>query len=220
VSCLPGAGNSSPPPIHSIGPGGGRAADRTTWLPSRANCLVPVTALSPIYRALCKAERGQAGLLESIAPQGWTSLWHVHSRAQPHGHSACTSLAPAVCKVAIATRRIVGLTDRTVPCTSRNVGRTRPRTAPLDGLEGLRRFLPHVWPDGLQKVRHFGVLHASCAVPRAPIRLRLGQGPSSDDLAPQRQPPPRPAARGPICGAPMPVVMRLGTSPRALVDTG
>jgi hypothetical protein len=208
------------PHIHYIVPGGGLSADRTTWLPSRANFFVPVKALSPIYRALFKAEMRQAGLLEDINPQVWTIPWNVHSRANHHGHSAFPYLAPYVFKVAISNRRIVGLKDRTVTFTYRKVGRTRPRTAHLDVMEFLRRFLQHVLPDGLQKVRHFGFLHASCAVPLATIRLMMGQGPSSDALSPQRQPPPQPAARCPTCGAPMRVVMRLWTSHCAFVDTG
>jgi hypothetical protein len=163
---------------------------------------------------------GQAGLLEHIDPQVWTIPWHVHSRAKHHGHSAFTSLAPSVVKVALSNSRIVGLKDRTVTFTYWKVGRTRPRTAHLDVMECLRRFLQHVVPDGLQKVRHCGLLHASGAVPLATIRLLMGQGRSSDDLAPQRPPPPRPAARGPICGAPMRVVMRLWTSHCDVVDTG
>ena len=208
------------PHIHDIAPGGGLSEDRTTWRPSRANFFVPVKALSPISRALCKAEMGQASLLEPIDPQVWTIPWNVHSRAKHHGHSACTSLAPSVCKVALSNSRIVGLQDRTVTFTYRKVGRTRPRTAHLDVMEFLRRFLQHVLPDGLQKVRHCGLLHASCAVPLATIRLLLGQGRSRDALAPQRPPPPRPAARCPICGAPMRVVMRLWTSHCDVVDTG
>jgi hypothetical protein len=82
------------PHIHSIVPGGGRSADRSAWLPSRANFFVPLKALSPISRALCKEDMRQAGLLEHIAPQGWTIPWNVHSQANHHGHSACTSLAP------------------------------------------------------------------------------------------------------------------------------
>lgn len=208
------------PHIHYIVPGGGLSADRTTWLPSRANFFVPVKALSPIYRALFKAEVSQAGLLEDIDPQVWTIPWNVHSRANHYGHSAFTYLAPYVFKVAISNRRIVGLKDRTVTFTYRKVGSTRLRTAHLDVMEFLRRFLQHVLPDGLQKVRHFGFLHASCTVPLATIRLLMGQGLSSNALAPQRRPPPQPTARCPTCGAPMRVVMRLWTSHCAFVDTG
>jgi hypothetical protein len=208
------------PHIHDIVPGGGLSVDRSAWVPSRANFFVPVTARSPICRALCKDAMRQAGLLEHIAPQVWCLPWHVHSQANHHGHSACTSLAPSVFKVAIANRRLVSLTDRTVTCTSRKVGSARPRPVHLDGLEFLRRFLQHVLPDGFVKVRPFGVLHASCAVPLATIRLLIGQGHASDDLPPPRQPPPPRAARCPTCGAPMRVVMRLWTSHSGFVDTG
>jgi Putative transposase len=208
-----------PPHIHSIVPGGGLSKDRTTWQPSRANFLVPVTALSPISRALFQEEMRQAGLLEQIAPRVWTIPWHVHSQAHHHGHAAFTSLAPSVCKVAISNRRIVGLQDRTVTFTYRQVGSTRPRTAHLDVMALLRRFLQHVLPDGFMKVRHFGLLHASCAIPLATIRLMMVPGPPSEGPPmPIVSLPPR-VALCPAGGAPMRVVMRLWTSPKGFVDT-
>jgi putative transposase/transposase-like zinc-binding protein len=208
------------PHIHDIVPGGGLSKDRTTWLPSRANFFVPVKALSPIYRAICKEGMRQAGLLEHIAPQVWTRPWNVHRQARHHGHSAFTSLAPSVCKVAISTQRLVSLTDRTVTFTSRTVGRARLRTTRLDVLEFLRRFLQHVLPHGFMKVRHCGFLHASCAIPPETIRLMMVQGHPNEGQPTQHKPPQPLAAHCPTCGAPMRVVMRVWTSPRAFVDTG
>jgi len=208
------------PHIHDIVPGGGLSPDRTAWRSARANFLVPVKALSPIYRALVKEEMHRAGLLERIDPQVWTIPWNVHSQAKHHGHSAVTYLAPYVFKVAISNHRLVRLTDRTVTFTSRKVGSARLRTTHLDVMEFLRRFLQHVLPHGFMKVRHFGFLHASCAVPLATVRLLMGQGPPSEGRPPQRPPPPPRAARCPTCGASMRVVMRLWTSPRAFIDTG
>jgi hypothetical protein len=208
------------PHIHYLVPGGGLSEDRTTWRPSRANFFVPVKALSPIYRAIFKEDMRQAGLLEHIDPQVWTIPWNVHSQANHHAHSAFTSLAPYVFKVAISNSRIVSLKDRTVTFTYRKVGSTRLRTAHLDVLEFLRRFLQHVLPDGFVKVRHFGFLHASCAIPPATIRLMIVQGPPSDDKPPPRKPPQPLAVRCPTCGAPMRIVMRLWTSNNSFVDTG
>src|SRR4029450_766253 len=139
--------------------------------PARATCLVPVKALPPIYRALFKKERGQAGLLEHIAPQVWTIPWNVPSQAHHHGRSAFTSLAPSVFTVALPPHRLVSRTERTVTFTSRKVGSARPRTAHLDVMACLRRFLQHVLPEGFMKVRHCGVLHSSCALPLATLRL-------------------------------------------------
>src|SRR5262245_3301802 len=208
------------PHIHSLVPGGGLSEDRTAWLPSRANFFVPVKALSPIYRALCKEDMRQAGLLEHIALQGWSIPWNVHSQADHHGHSAFTSLAPSVFKVAISNQRLVSLQDRTVTCTYRKVGRARLRTTPLDVSEFLRRFLPHVLPHGFMQVRHFGFLPASWAIPPTTIRLLIVQGHLRDSQPPQRQPPHALATRCPTCGAPMRIALRVWPSPKAFVETG
>jgi hypothetical protein len=208
------------PHIHYIVPGGGLSKDRMTWRPSRANFFVPVKALSPIYRALFKEEMRHAGWLEHIDPQVWTLPWNVHSQANHHSHSAFTYLAPDVFRVAISNPRLVSLTDRTVTFTYRKVGSARPRLLRLDALEFIRRFLQHVLPDGFMKVRHFGFLPASCALPLATIRLLIVQGQPMEGK-PRRSisPPPR-VALCPACGVPMRVVMRLWAANGIFADTG
>ena len=207
------------PHIHYMVPGGGLSKDRPTWRPARANCFVPVKALSPISRALCKDARCHAGLREPIAPQGWTIPWNVHSQANHHGSSAFTSLAPYVFKGAISNHRIVGLQDRTVTFTYRKVGSARLRTTHLDVLEFIRRFLQHVLPEGFQKVRHCGLLHARCTLSLATIRRWIVQEPASEDQPPLRQPQFPRAACCPTCGTPMRVVLRRWSSSRDFVDT-
>jgi len=208
------------PHIHYIVPGGGLSEDRTTWLPSRANFYVPVKALSPIYRALFKEAMDQAGLLAQIDPLVWQTNWNVHSQANPNGHTSFKYLAPYVFKVAISNSRIVSLKDRTVTFTYRKPGSSRLRTTHLDVMEFLRRFLQPVLPDGFMKVRHFGFLHASCAIPTDTLRLMILQAHPSDFKPTQSGPSAPLAALCPTCGAPMRVVMRLWTSNRAFVDTG
>ena len=208
------------PHIHSIVPGGGLSEDRTTWRPSRANFFVPVKALSPIYRALFQEDMRQAGLLEHINPQVWTIPWNVHSQANHNGHSAFTYLAPYVFKVAISNQRIVSLKDHTVTFTYRKPASTRPRTTTLDVMEFLRRFLQHVLPDGFMKVRHFGFLHASCAIPHDTLCRMILKAHPIDGKPTRIVPPQPPVVLCPTCGAQMRVVMRLWTSNRAFVDTG
>jgi hypothetical protein len=160
-----------------------------------------------------------AGLLEHITPQVWTLPWNVQSQAPPHGHSAFTSRAPSVFRVAISTQRIVSRQDRTVTFTYRTVGSTRPRTTDLDVMECIRRFLQHVVPDGFMKVRHFGFLHARCAIPTDTLRLMIVQAhPMAFKPMPSVSPAPL-ATRCPTCGAPMRLVRRLWTSHRACVET-
>src|SRR5687768_3059235 len=187
------------PHIHYIVPGGGLSGDRKTWLPSRANFYVPVKALSPIYRALFKDAMDQAGWLAQIDPRVWQTNWNVHSQANPNGHTSFTYLAPYVFKVAISNSRIVSLKDRTVTFTYRKPGSSRPRTTHLDAIEFLRRFLQHVLPDGFMKVRHFGFLHASCAIPTNTLRLMIVQA-HRIDFKPTHSGPPAPlAALCPTC---------------------
>ena len=71
------------PHIHSIVPGGGLSQDREAWLPSRTNFSVPVRALSPSYRALCKQEMRAAGQLAQIDPHVWTTYGTSTARPIP-----------------------------------------------------------------------------------------------------------------------------------------
>jgi hypothetical protein len=87
-------------------------------------------------------------------------------------------------------------------------------------MEFIRRFLQHVLPDGFMKVRHFGFLLASCALPLDTIRQLLVQAHPIDGKLMQRHPPQPPAACCPTCGIPMRVVMRLWTANRTFADTG
>jgi hypothetical protein len=82
------------PHMPYIVPGGGLSKPRTTWRPSRDNFFVPVSALSPLSRAIFKEDMRHAGLLEHIDPQVWNLPWNVHSQAGANGHTAFPSLAP------------------------------------------------------------------------------------------------------------------------------
>ncbi|MCZ6875057.1 MAG: transposase [bacterium] len=208
------------PHIHYIVPGGGLAKDRAEWRPSRANFFVPVKALSPIYRAIFKQEMQHAGLIERIDSQVWNIDWNVNSQANPTGAASFKYLAPYVFKVAISNSRIVSLNDRTVTFTYRKPGSGRQPTTNLDVLEFIRRFLQHVLPDGLMKVRHFGFMNASCAIKIDIIRLMIVKQ-YAIAFKPTHLADPTPfVAACPTCGAQMQLVMRLWTASRAFLDTG
>jgi Putative transposase len=208
------------PHIHDIVPGGGLSKDRAAWLPASANFFVPVKALSPISRAIFKQEMQHAGHLKSIDPQVWAIPWNVHSQANPNGQTSCTYLAPSVFKVAISNSRIVSLKDRTVTFTYRKPGSSRPRPTTLDAIEFIRRFLQHVLPEGFMKVRHFGFMNASCAIPTDSMRLMILKQHDIAFKPPDIAAPSPVVASCPACGKPMRVVMRLWTTNRACVDTG
>jgi hypothetical protein len=71
-------------------------------------------------------------------------------------------LAPYVFKVAISNHRIVKVEDRGVFFRYRKTNSNRWRTMALDAMELMRRFLRHVPPTGLMKVRYYGFLNPNC----------------------------------------------------------
>ena len=69
------------PHVHYVVPGGGLSGDGDRWLPSRADFLVPVKALSILYRAKFRDLLAREGLLEQVDPSVWQQDWVVHSSA-------------------------------------------------------------------------------------------------------------------------------------------
>jgi hypothetical protein len=146
------------PHVHYVVPGGGLSDDGESWLPSGAQFYLPVRPLSILYRAKFKDAMGRAGLLDQIHPDVWKEPWIVHSKAVGDGRASLKYLAPYVFRVAISDSRIVSCEQGQVTFTYRKSGTSHWRKMTLDATEFIRRFLQHVPPRGLQKVRHYGFL--------------------------------------------------------------
>ena len=100
---------------------------------------------------------------------------------------------------------------------------TRKRSAVttnLNVLEFIRRFLQHVLPDGLMKVRPFGFMHASGSVMSDTIRMMILRQHHIVCVPTHVAAPPPCVASCPTCGGQMRVVMRRWTAHRAFLDTG
>jgi hypothetical protein len=138
----------------------------------------------------------------------------------PHGATALKYLAPYVFQVALSNRRIVSLKDRNVTFTYRKPGSARPRTAQLDVLEFMRRFLQHVLPSGFMKGRHFGFMSATCAINTPDIRRMMAETNGATPAPPPTQDDPSPPLSCPHCGGELLIIMRVLPSQGAFVDTG
>jgi hypothetical protein len=158
------------PHVHYVVPGGGVSADGSCWLPSRADFLVPVQALSIVFRAKFRDILYREGLLKRVDPAVWRRDWVVHSQAAGDGRASLHYLAPYVLRVAIGDHRIVSCDDGKVTFTYRRVGSNRPRRMTLDATEFVRRFLQHVLPTGFQKVRHYGFLSPNSGIALEAVR--------------------------------------------------
>jgi hypothetical protein len=84
-------------------------------------------------------------------------------------------LARYVFRVAITNNRIVGLDAAGVTLRHKHRASNRWRTMRLSGDEFMRRFLQHVLPKGLHKVRYYGLWHPTRREDAARARLLLQQ---------------------------------------------
>ena len=75
--------------------------------------------------------------------------------------------------MAITNGRIVGLDDGGVTIRHKDRGSGQWRTTRLTGHEFMRRFLQHVLPKGLHKIRYYGLWHPSRREQAARARLLL-----------------------------------------------
>jgi len=78
-----------------------------------------------------------------------------------------------VFRVAITNTRIVGLDNQTVTIRYKHRKSNRWRTTRIPGHEFMRRFLQHVLPKGLHKVRYSGLWHPAKREQVAQVRLLL-----------------------------------------------
>ena len=210
------------PHVHYVIPGGGLNADSTQWLSSRADFLVPVQALSILFRAKFRDRLRDEGLLEQVDPTVWHRDWVVHSQPAGDGRESLRYLAPYVFRVAIGDHRIISCDDGQVTFSYRKVGSKRQRKMTLEATEFLRRFLQHVLPSGFQKVRAYGFLSPAAAIALEMVRwlialtkgamFVLGAKRAEQAVAP-------PVLSCPVCGGPL---VRLGFVPAGepeIIDT-
>src|SRR5207244_3824122 len=145
------------PHVHFIVTGGGLSADET-WKSARPDFLVPVKALSLIFRAKFRDELRKTDLFAQIEARIWQQAWVVHSEPVGTGQAAFKYLAPYIFRVALSNQRLVKFADRQVTFNYKESATDQIKSCTLTAQEFIRRFLQHVLPDRFVKVRYFGLL--------------------------------------------------------------
>lgn len=148
------------PHVHLLVSGGGVARDGTAWREARHNFLLPVRALSQLVRgkfhAQLQKERPELALEHAGAV--WEKKWVAWCKPWGQGEQALLDyLGRYVHRVAITNSRILAIGENTVTFRYKERKQDRWRTCTLSGHEFLRRFLQHVLPKGLHKVRYYGL---------------------------------------------------------------
>jgi len=158
------------PHLHCIVTGGGLHPDGTRWVSARAGFLFPVRILSKVFRAklLDKLQRAlEKGTMRStrgnpsaLLRQAARKDWSVYSKPPLAGpEQVLKYLGRYTHRVAISNERLVSMMDGQVAFRWKD--RTHGNETKLMTLEVgefVRRFLLHVVPKGLMRIRHYGLL--------------------------------------------------------------
>jgi hypothetical protein len=158
------------PHIHCIVTGGGLHPDGKRWVAARPGFLFPVRILSRLFRAklLRKLELSlEDGSLRTRESNPYARLraaarknWVVYSKPPFAGpEQVLRYLGRYTHRVAISNHRLVALDNSRVTFSWRDRAHGNAnRLLTLDVEAFLRRFLLHVLPSGLMRIRHYGLL--------------------------------------------------------------
>ena len=245
------------PHAHMIVPGGGLSPDGSRWIACQPKYFLPVEVLSALFRGLMlsslriahKAGKPRffgdhAGLADRKAfaafLRPWVEAdWVVYAK-EPFGgpEEVLRYLSRYTHRVAISNRRLIAADENGVTFRYKDYrieGPARYTTMTLDTHEFIRRFLMHVLPKGLHRIRHYGLLaNGHRANNIAKVRALLSVAPSTKEPEDSKTAPadhacalPRPC---PCCGARLLIIERFApacepkhrpssTSPAGRIDT-
>jgi DNA-directed RNA polymerase subunit RPC12/RpoP len=212
------------PHVHYIVPAGGLALDGSRWIDSSRRFFLPVKRLSRVFRddfcgqlrELFNQDRLQfhGSLRQLASPDAFSHfLWQLGQKdwvvyAKPPFGGAehvLNYLARYTHRVAISNHRLVAFENDRVSFRWRDYahgGKNKVMTVSAD--EFLRRFLLHVLPKGLVRIRHFGLFaNRRRGTALARCRQLLGTTPGTDLPATDN------LMRCPVCAGTMLVIERV-----------
>ncbi len=181
------------PHVHMIVPGGGLSDDGERWTACRKGFFLPVRALSKLFRRLMlekvvaaqaagklrfygrHAHLGSRAAFKRFLRPVRRTKWFVYAKKPFAGPKAVLAyLSRYTHRVAISNRRLIKIDAGNVIFRVKNYrreGASRYTKMTLHSHEFIRRFLIHVLPKGLHRIRHYG-LFASGTKAQNLIRMR------------------------------------------------
>lgn len=145
------------PHVHVIVAGGGMTNGE--WKSTRPGFFVPVKLLSTLFRMEFERLLRQQLLTVSLpAAHEFRREFVSDVKAVGDGVATLKYLSRYVFRTAISNNRILSINNAQVTFKYRPSGKQHDRQVTLSVFEFLRRFLQHVLPRRLQKIRHYGFL--------------------------------------------------------------
>jgi hypothetical protein len=153
------------PHIHCIVPGGGLDPSGDRWIGARPDFFLPVRVLSRVFRAklLSKLKAQLAGgnpQLTQALQKAAQPDWVVYCKAPFAGpEQVLRYLGRYTHRIAISNQRLVSLQNDQVTFRWRDrADGNKLKLMTLEAVPFLKRFLLHVLPRHLVRIRHYGLL--------------------------------------------------------------
>lgn len=159
------------PHIHMIVPAGGLNEDASEWIPSHPKFFVDVKILSATFRGmLCrllekavknhKIKIPDGPSLKTIRQLCYQKNWVVYcEKPFKSPKNVIAYLGNYTHRVAISNHRIIAHEDDKVSFRYKDYRQGAvPKILSLSANEFIRRFMQHILPTGLSKIRYFGFL--------------------------------------------------------------
>jgi hypothetical protein len=195
------------PHIHYLVPAGAWKDTEKRWLPARHDFLLPVRALSRVFRGKLRQALRGSDCYSRIPVKVWQQDWVVHCEGVGSGLNALKYLAPYIFRVALSNNRLLKLENDCVTFRYRATETGAEKRCTLSADEFIHRFLQHVLPKGFVKIRYYGFFAATRRARLASVRQHLGTltrpSPSAQPLSQTNLTPALPKILCPHCGQPM-----------------
>jgi hypothetical protein len=160
--------------LHCLIPGG-TLGSNNEWHAAKSNYLFPVKALSRHYRGnMVSALRSAVnqdklsrvthpGEIDIVLNQLMQKDWVVYSKhCLNRTDSIIGYLARYTHRIAISNQRIIDIDEDRVRFSYKDYRDNQAKIMALHYSEFIRRFLLHVLPKGLMRIRHYGILANRC----------------------------------------------------------
>ena len=149
---------------HYIVPGGAFDFDRNKWNISNHKFLIPVKALSKIFRKNFESmlKKKSMKLYSQIPQEIWKEKgFNTNSIQVGKGEEVFTYMANYIYKTGITNNRVLSCKDGEVTFQYKESKTDIIKYLKIPVTEFIRRFLQHVLPSGFQKVRYYGFLSSA-----------------------------------------------------------
>jgi hypothetical protein len=163
--------------------------------------LIPKNAFARAVRdgvkSTLKADHPE--IFAQVEAAAWSMNWVAKCQAAGRGRTALRYLAAYVKKSAFSEGRLEGYdSSGRIIMRYRDSADNKVKREALDGLELIRRWLLHVLPKGLVRVRHYGWLSPAAHKAFLRVRFLLGLGPYRIPAPSASEPPRCPSCNGPL----------------------